>query len=60
MEKEIYTPMERNLIEGAKVLERMGDVFKLDLMLLELERSVRLMDGMPLPSLAKEDAANGE
>ena len=57
--KEIYTKEERNLIDGAKVLEKMNAALQLDLLLLELERSVGLMDGLPLPNL-KEGAKDGE
>lgn len=60
MEKEIYTQQERNLVEGAKALDRLNAALKLDLLLLELERSVGLMDGLPLPSLTKEGGADGE
>lgn len=60
MEKNIYTQQERNLVEGAKVLAQLNKALKLDLMLLELERSVGLMDGLPLPSLAKEGAEDGQ
>lgn len=49
MEKEIYSKEERILIEGAKVLERLNKLLALDSKLLELEASVGLMDGMPLP-----------
>ena len=55
--KEIYTPMERNLVAGAQVLQNLNKALKLDLMLLELEASVGLMDGMPLPRLAAEEGA---
>lgn len=61
MEKEIYTPMERILIEGAKALttkevceaaletmEKVEAALKLDLMLLELEAKHDMMDGMKL------------
>ena len=47
----IYTNEERILIEGATALERLNKALQLDLMLLELEKSVGLMDGLPLPSL---------
>ena len=48
MEKRIYTPMEQNLIGGAMLLQKLNDALKLDLMLLEMEREVSLMDGLPL------------
>lgn len=47
-ENNIYTPMERIMIEGVKTLERTRKALELDLMLLELEKSVGLMDGLPL------------
>jgi hypothetical protein len=42
---ENYTPMERILIEGAKIHQAMEDALKLDLMLLELEAKADMMDG---------------
>lgn len=61
MEKEIYTPMESILIEGAKKLttkevveaaietkEQLNDALKLDLMLLEMEAKADMMDGMTM------------
>lgn len=60
MEKRIYTPMEQNMIGGAKLLQKLNDALKLDLMLLEMEREVGLMDGLPLPGSKEEGGANGE
>ena len=60
MEKEIYTQSERNLVAGAQLLQKLNKALELDLLLLELERSVGLMDGLPLPSLDKEGAKDGE
>ena len=54
MEKEIYTPMEKVLIQGALLLEaaetkkKTADLLELDLMLLELERQQEQMDGIKL------------
>lgn len=58
MEKEIYSPMERILIEGAKKLttkevvetaietkKQFNDALSLDAMLLELEAKADMMDG---------------
>lgn len=65
--KEFYTKEERNLVEGAKVLEQLNKALRLDLLLLELESSLGLMDGMPLSIdgipleiPAKESAKDGE
>lgn len=58
--QEIYTKEERTLIDGAKwaeKLQELNEALKLDLMLLELEASVGLMDGMPI---VKEGGADGE
>ena len=58
MEKEIYTPMERVLIEGAikaeeiqkayEIKEKERQALELDLLLLELESKIGLMDGIEL------------
>lgn len=48
---EIYTPMEKVLIEAAKWLEtkqNMNKALELDLMLLELEAKADMMDGKQL------------
>ncbi len=48
MEKEIYTPGEKVLVEAAKWLEtkkQMGQALALDLLLLEMERQQDMMDG---------------
>ena len=55
MEKEIYTKEERILLDGISALERLNKALQLDLVLLELEKSVGLMDGLPL-----EGANNGK
>lgn len=58
--KEIYTKEERILIEGAKWAENLQELNKaleLDLLLLKLESSVGLMDGMPI---VMEGGADGE
>ena len=57
--KEMYTPMERNLVAGAQLLQRLNDALKLDLMLLELEKSVGLMDGIPVGA-EQEGGADGQ
>lgn len=49
MERKIYTENEAILIDGVKLLEKLNEALQLDLMLLELEKSVGLMDGLPLP-----------
>ena len=52
MKNEIYTPMEKNLIQGALYLEALETkkkttaALELDLMLLELEAKADMMDGM--------------
>lgn len=46
--KQIYTPMERLLIEGLKIKEDMNKALELDLMLLELEAKADMMDGLEL------------
>lgn len=51
MEKEIYSANEKNLVEGAKwlqSLQKLNKALELDLILLKLESSVGLMDGMPI------------
>ena len=62
MTNNIYSPMEKVLIEGALMLHgddsreevlpaansKYFEALKLDLMLLELESKVGLMDGLPL------------
>ena len=48
MKKEIYTPMEKVLIEGAKLLEKTTAALELDLMLLELEAKADMMDGLTM------------
>ena len=61
MEKNIYTPMEQVLIEGAKLLEEnkaekkwletsidLGKALELDLLLLDLEEKADMMDGIKL------------
>lgn len=58
MEKEIYSPMEQILIEGAKKLttkevveaaletkEKFNEALSLDSLLLEMERKADMMDG---------------
>lgn len=48
MEKEIYSPMEKVLVEAAKWVEtkqNMGKALSLDLLLLEMERQQDMMDG---------------
>lgn len=55
MKKEVYTPMERILIEGVKIHEDFIKALELDAMLLEMEEKVGLMDGFPLE---QEAAAN--
>lgn len=60
MEKKIYTPMERNMVSGALALQKLNEALKLDLMLLDLEKSVGLMDGLPLPGAEQEGGANGQ
>ncbi len=54
MKKEIYTPMERILIEGVKIHEDFIKALELDAMLLEMEEKMGLMDGFPL----EQEAAN--
>lgn len=48
MEKEIYTPMEKLLIEAMKTKEQERQALELDLMLLEMEQKAGLMDGVEL------------
>lgn len=60
MEKEIYTPMERNLVKGAQALVNLNKALKLDLLLLELESSIGLMDGFPIVDEVKEGAEDGQ
>lgn len=60
MEKEIYTPMERNLIKGAQALQDLNAALKLDLLLLELESSLGMMDGFPIIDEVKEVSGDGE
>lgn len=48
MENKIYTKEERTLVEGAKSLQKLNKALSLDLLLLELEASLGMMDGMPL------------
>lgn len=55
MKKEVYTPMERILIEGVKIHEDFIKALSLDALLLEMEEKVGLMDGFPLE---QEAAAN--
>ncbi len=45
MEKEIYTPMEKVLIEGLKIKEQERQALELDLLLLEMEAKQDMMDG---------------
>ena len=56
MEKEFYTKEESLLVSIGKLAQALA----LDIKLLELEASVGLMDGMPLPNYQKEVAADGE
>ena len=52
MKKEIYTPMERILIQGALLAEtletkkKLADLEALDLMLLEMEEKQDMLDGL--------------
>lgn len=46
MEKEIYTPMEKVLIEGIKTKQKLVEAAELDLLLLEMEKQFDLMDGL--------------
>lgn len=46
MEKEIYTPMERILIEGLKIKQQTNDLLELDEMLLKMEAQANMMDGL--------------
>ena len=48
MEKEIYTPMERILIEALITKEQERKALELDLMLLQMEAQAGLMDGVEL------------
>lgn len=54
MQKDIYTPMEQVLVEGAlyaqalETKKKVIDTIALDALLLELEEQVGLMDGLPL------------
>lgn len=48
MEKEIYTPQERYLIEAMITHEKMQQALKLDLMLLELEAKADMYEGKEL------------
>ena len=61
MEKEIYTPMEKILIEGAKLVstketveaaietkKQLNDALYLDQLLLELEAKADMMDGLKM------------
>ena len=48
MEKEIYTPMEKLLIDALIRREQVIEAMALDARLLELESEVGLMDGLPL------------
>lgn len=61
MQKEIYTPMERILIQSALLAQaaetkkKLTEALALDAKLLELEAEQGLMDGLPL----EEGAQNG-
>lgn len=70
MGKEIYTPMERILIEGAKALttkevceaaletdKKFIDVLRLDVMLCQAEEKMGLLDGIPLEDWIVSEAA---
>lgn len=46
MEKEIYTPMEKILIEALKVKEQGVQVAKMDELLLQMEAKFNMMDGL--------------
>lgn len=48
MEKEIYTPMERLLIEALTTKEQERKALELDLLLLEMEAKADTMDGVPM------------
>jgi hypothetical protein len=48
MKKEIYTPMEKILIDALITHEKMLQALELDLMLLEMEEKAGLMDGVKL------------
>ena len=46
--KEIYTPMEKVLLDGLAIHDRMVQALALDKLLLDLEATVGMMDGLPL------------
>lgn len=54
MEKQIYTPMERVLIQGAMLAQALEEkkkvaaLLELDLMLLEMEEKQDMLDGIKL------------
>lgn len=48
MEKEIYTPMEKVLIEGIKTKQKQVEAAKLDQLLLEMEAKFNMMDGLTM------------
>ena len=60
MEKNIYTQQERNLVAGGQLLERLNKALQLDLLLLELEKSVGLMDGLPVVGAEQEGGKDGQ
>lgn len=53
--KEIYTKEERIMLDGISALEKLNKALQLDLLLLELEKSVGLMDGLPLETGVSEN-----
>jgi hypothetical protein len=48
MKNEIYTPMERLLIEALITKEQERKALELDLLLLEMEAKADMMDGVPM------------
>ena len=54
MQKEIYTPMEKVLIQSALLAQALEtkqqttEALKLDLLLLEMEKEQGLLDGLPV------------
>lgn len=48
MKQEIYTPMEKILIDFLTTQQKETALLQLDLLLLEAESQVGLMDGLPL------------
>lgn len=55
MANEIYTPMERLLIEALTRREQVIEALALDATLLEMEQEMGLMDGLPLEEGANND-----